>query len=754
MKNKRNVQRLEGRSKADGKAKYGADVRVPDMAHAVGVSLGVCSARIDTLHLEKALKSPGILGIFTAEDIPGKIGYGLFADDEPIFVADTLRMAGDVVALVVAETKAQAEYAAGLVTADLTMLPTVLSIEEALNGKTEVNPAFAGNICSDVSLRHGNADKAIHEAEVVVDATYDTAIVEHAYIEPEVMTVIPLENGRLEIKGATQHPFYIKQVVCDALDIPDDMVVVRPDTLGASFGGKVEISAAMAARAAVATKKLNRPVQYVLSRKESITQSHKRHGISSHVRLGASADGILTTLIVDAVMDAGAYINESPIVSWKTVNCGPGPYRIPNVSYRNRGIMTNNIVCGAMRGFGTPQAIFALENAINELAAKLQLSPLELRKKNLLKQGDETASGQKLTEHAVSMEEVLNVVAEKLDFENKFLTYSQTQEGHLKRGVGIGCSIRGVSFGADSVDLGRARIRLEKDGRFRLYCPMMEMGQGAETVLTQICAEALGMPIEKVSRESPETDRSPDTGAAGASRGTFIGGNAILDCVHKLKDNISDIYGSDVAELEDQTVFLKNGKTLSWEEVRAEMNRKGISADFDGEYLVPPQTWDEGNCQGNAFVSYVYSCHGAEVEVNVETGQVKVLRMVGCHDAGRIINPVAAEGQVTGGMAMGIGQALTEEIECRGPYGTISNDNFDRYLIPTSMDVGKLEVYFIEHPDDSGPLGAKSLGEPAMEPTPAAVIAAINHALGNSGAIRTMPANLEVVQKAALRFNQ
>ena len=744
----RSHRRLHVEDKLSGRAAYGADLRRSDLMYAKGVSPGCAAGRIEEIDVSACLAVPGVAAVYTARDLPGHNGFGLFTDDEPILARDEVKFAGDVAALVVAESRQAAEEGGRRIRFSIAPVKPLLSVEEALASPRRIHPGYAGNICADKRVVKGSAAAALERADVVVEETYHTSWVEHAYLEPEVMSVLPMEGGRLEIRGAMQHPFYMRQVVCEALALPESQVVVHPDVLGGSFGGKVEISGAMAARAALAALRLGRPVLYVLSREESVAQSHKRHGIRFHVRLGASREGTLEALEVRALMDAGAYVNESPIVSWKTVTCGPGPYVLPHVSYRNTAVLTNNMVCGAMRGFGTPQAIFAMESAMNELAQRLGMSPTELRRKNFLHEGDATATSHVLRDHAVSIAGVMERAARALGFDEKFARYSRIQEGPLRRGVGVACSIRGVSFGADSEDTGRARIVPQADGTVEFMCPMMEMGQGAETVLSQICADALGLPLERVRRLQPETDRSPDTGAAGASRGTFIGGNAILQAAAALKGQIAACLGAEPVDFSQGQVLVGDRK-LSWEELYRELCARGKTPDAAAAYTVPLMPWDEEHCQGDAFISYTYSCHAAEVEVDTQTGQVRVLRMTACHDAGRIVNPQMAAGQVYGGMAMGLGMALMEEVEADPRSGVIRTDNYDTYLLPTALDACPFCVEFLEHPDASSPFGAKSLGEPAMEPAPAAILGAVNHALGSAGAVRRMPADLETVFFAA-----
>ena len=745
----KSCRRIRVAEKLSGKAVYGADLHLPHMLYAKGVTSGTARAEILAVHTEAARKIPGVRAVYTAKDIPGKRNFGIFCKDEQILAEKYVKCEADVIAVVIADTPESASRGAKAVTAELQELPPVLTVEEALSRKTVINPAYPDNICSHFHVVKGDASAALAKAAVVIDETYETSWVEHAYLEPEAVVIVPHPDGSLEMRGGTQNPFYNKQVLCDALCLPEEKVLVNPDCVGGSFGGKSGQIGAMAVRAALGALQFGCPVSYVLSREESIQQSHKRHGIRTHIRLGADADGTLAALDARAVMDAGAYVNESPIVTWKSINCGLGPYRLPEVYYDNTTVMTNNMVCGAMRGFGTPQAIFALESALNELAQRLHMNPLDLRRKNFLREGDRTGNNQLLQGHVVSIRSVAERAARAIDFDRKFQAYAASADRPVRRGVGIACAMRGVSFGADSADTGRAKVTVLPNGTLELRCPIMEIGQGADTVLTQLCADAFQLPLSRVVRANPETNHSPDTGTAGASRGTFIAGNAILMAAASLRAQIAWSFDADAGsvEFQDGQVIIR-GEAHSWADVYRSLQQRKISASVTGEYTVPTGPWDANTCQGNAFISYVYSCHAAEVEVDTETGQVKVLEMVGCHDCGRVVNPLMAEGQVTGGMVMGIGMALTEAVET-DRRGMIKTKNFDSYILPTAKDACRMTVLFEENPDSCGPFGSKGLGEPAMEPAPAAVSAAVNMALGSAGSLRKIPATLEDVFFAA-----
>lgn len=742
-------RRIRVEEKLNGSAVYGADLHLPHMLYAAGVTSGEVCAEIRAVHTEAAMQVPGVRAVYTAKDIPGKKTFGIFCEDEQILAERYVKCEGDVVAVVIADSPRSARRGARAVTMDLRVLPPVRTAEEGLSAETAVNPEYPDNICAYFHVIKGDASAALARSPVVVDETYGTTWVEHAYLEPEAVVMVPRGDGTLEMRGGTQNPFYNRRVLCEALCLPPEKVLVSPDCVGGSFGGKSGQIGAMAVRAGLGALEFGCPVSYVLDREESIRQSHKRHGIQTRIRLGADRSGRLLALEARAVMDAGAYVNESPIVTWKSINCGLGPYRLPDAYYDNTTVLTNNMVCGAMRGFGTPQAIFALESAMNELAQRLHMNPLELRRRNFLRQGDRTGSNQLLRGHVVSACSVAERAARAIDFDRKFAAYSRRTDGPLRRGVGIACAMRGVSFGADSEDTGRAKITILPGGRLELRCPIMEIGQGADTVLSQMCADAFQLPLERIVHADPETSRSPDTGTAGASRGTFIAGNAILMAAAALRGQIAACTDADPGQVafRDGSVYV-SGRQYTWDEILHALERHGGGSSVTGQYTVPVGAWDGETCQGDAFISYVYSCHAAEVEVNTDTGEVRVLEMAGCHDCGRLVNPRMAAGQVTGGMVMGIGMALTEAVEV-DRRGLIKTGNFDSYILPTAMDACKMTVLFEENEDPCGPFGSKGLGEPAMEPAPAAVSGAVNMALGDAGRLRSIPMTLEDVFFAA-----
>lgn len=745
----RPVNRLDAYEKVTGKAKYGGDLCFEGMLHAKGVYAENPHARIVRIDTSLAEQLEGVVCVITAKDIPGLKVIGEVMLDQYILADDKTRFFGDVVACVAAETAELAELAARLIRVEYEPLPGLYSTAEAENNETIVTADYPGNVVAVSKTCKGDVEEGFAHSDVIVDTCYRTQFVEHAYIEPEAIVAVPgFEGKKLTIYGSLQNPFMVRTSVCRSLNLPMAKVSVVQSALGGTFGGKLESVEPLAVRAGLIALRTGRPVRYVLTREESIRESYKRHPFHFHIRLGAKADGTLQALQTEAVADSGAYANWACGVIGKAAHLGPGPYRNPNVLYEARAIATNNIHTGSMRGFGTPQAVYAMENAMDELAEKLGISPLELRKKNALHTGDASGTGQILDKHEVTVLQVLENAAKAIGYEEKYEKYNRENHGLIRRGVGIACSLRGVSIGAEGLDVSRVYIEVEEDGSVLVSCGYTEQGQGLRTALAQITAEALGCDLERITMNPADSSRAPSSGAAIASRGTFTGGSAIIDAANRIKAILAKPLADKYQIPAEQIVFWNDrvwcgDQVLTFSETVAACYGAGMTPASNGTFVNYPLAWDHEKNNGEAFVSYTYSCHAAEVEVDLGTGQVRVLKMAGSHDAGRVINQTLACGQVFGGMVMGAGMALTEDLASRR--GICKNLNFDRYIIPTFMDVGDNEAIMVDNPDPRGPFGAKSLGEPATEPAAAAVSCAVNHALRGVGRLHNLPFDLESV---------
>lgn len=742
--------RVDALEKVRGQAIYGNDICFKNMLYTKCVYSSYAHAWLKSVDTAAAEAYPGVACVITTKDVPGEKMTGELVQDQYAIADDKVRHMGDAIAVVAAETQEIADEAAKLVTAVYDPLPALLNTDIAEGNDLVVSNMYPGNVCADFPAKKGDFDAAKATADVVVETQYETQHVEHAYIEPETLIAVPNDHrDALTIYGSLQNPFMVRMSVARATALPLNKVRVLQSNLGGSFGGKLEAAEPPAIRAAICALITGRPVKSSLTREDSFRETHKRHPVKFHHEIAAKRDGTITGIRFKAVNDCGAYVVMSRDVAWKILSLGAGPYNVPNVTVRSQSIMTNNIQTGSMRGFGTPQMIFAMENSLDELAEKLGMSPLELRRKNILKTGDVSPVGHKITTHNVSALQVLNTAANAIGYEDKYWKYLRENTGPIRRGVGIAVSMRGVSIGAHGLDVGRTYIEVLTDGSVNVAMGLTEQGQGLRTVMTLIAADALGVSADRVNVDLADTHRSPDTGAAIASRGTFIGGNAIIDAARQIKQLIADSlverYGGRAEMVmfgNDHVTF--EGRSIGFREAVSICYGTGRTPAAVGTFVNQKLPWDDTVGHGEPFSTYTYSCHAAEVEVDTETGKVEVIKMVGCHDAGRVINPPAANGQVFGGMVMGAGMALTESLNI-DRRGQIRADNFDNYIIPTFMDVPDNESYMIDDPDPRGPFGAKSLGEPATEPGAAAVACAVNHALHGICRLRKLPLDLETV---------
>lgn len=747
----KNKRRLEAYQKVNGKAIYGDDIRIEGLTYAYGVPAKYTSARIQSIDTEKAEKAEGVVCVVTYKDLPGDKLMGEDIQDQYIFAVDRVITVGDIVALVVADTQEHARAAGCLVHVDYEPLQPVTDVRKAMDSDIVVNPYKEDNICSSCFIHKGKPEDNRGDDEVTVNASYDCRWQEHAYIEPEAIVAYPGRDGRgVVIEGSMQSLYNPAVSIHKSLNIPMNEITVTAKTVGGSFGGKLESPEVMAVRAAAAAMKCKRPVKYVLTREESMQQSHKRHPFSFDVSVSAKRDGSLTCFRASSYADAGAYANMSPGVIFKAVSLGAGPYVVPNVFIESKAVYTNNITTGSMRGFGNPQGIYARECILDELAEKLAMSPYLLRKKNVMRRGDATGSGQIIDFEDIGAETALDEVARKLDYEEKYWRYRRENPGRTRRrGVGISLSYRGNSYGTGVPDIGRCYIEVKQDGSALLSIGLTEIGQGLQTTMVQLAAEALGISDTEVEITESSTSRAPATGICNASRGTFIGGNAILDAARQIhgciKEALIEIYDCpmDAISFEADQVHLGE-RTISFKEAVQVTYASGRTPAFTGSYKTPDPKFNPEKGEGDTFYEYTYSCIGAEVEVDTCTGQTRVLHVVSAHDIGRAINPKMAKEQIIGGGVMAQGYALTEDI-C-SVKGAAKHDNYDQYIIPGIMDVPEeFDPIIIENPNERGPYGARSLGEPVLDPGLGAFINAVNCALGELGKIRTAPADLETV---------
>jgi len=516
---------------------------------------------------------------------------------------------------------------------------------------------------------------------------------------------------------------------------------------GGGFGGKEDVPNEICACAALAAWKVGRPVKLVYSREEDFVRSSKRHPMEVTFRLGARRDGTFTAASVRAVADAGAYSTLTPVVAFRAAAHATGPYEIPNVRVDVYSVYTNRQTTGAFRGFGQPQVIFANESVVDEVASALGIDPIEIRLRNCLDVGKRTGTNHLLTE-SVGLRETLERARDLADWNAKRAGVSHSAGksasegapertvavGRLRRGIGVGSIYYGVSLGARglALDGSGAHVNVYRDGSIRIGVGGTEMGQGLLTVLAQIASDSLGAPVENIHIERADTSAVPDSGPSVASRTTLMTGNAVIDAAAKLREVMgavaADALGVDPGNVEFRSGLVgADGKSMTFAELAEECWKRNVGTAADGWYAAPVSTFDE-NGQGDAYAVYSYATHVAEVEVDTETGHVRVLSVTAAHDVGRALNPVTLEGQIEGGVLQGVGMALYEQMKTTD--GTVDTPDFSTYIIPTSMDVPAIRTTFVEEPYSRGPFGAKGIGETPAMPGAVAIANAVAHALG------------------------
>jgi len=715
------IPRLDGHAKVTGRDIFGADgipadalwIRVIRSPHArARFSLG------DFSPLRRRL-----IVVLTAKDIPFN-GYGIYPDvkDQPVLADGLVRYRGEAVVALVGDRQTVLSIRDSDVPIDWTPEAPLFGVDAATaEGAPLVQADKPKNLLLDGGVRCGDAAGAFASCAAVAEGVFETAFVEHAYVEPEAGWAIRV-GDRIEIHATTQTPYMDRDEIANVMQLKPEAVRVVPTACGGGFGGKLDLS--VQPLIAVAAWKLRRPVALVYTRPESMAASTKRHPARVTAKFGCDAVGKLVACDVTATFDTGAYASWGPTVANRVPVHAMGPYAMPHVRTWGEAFFTNGPPAGAFRGFGVPQAAIAHEAMMDQLADTLSIDRLEFRHRNALRAGDTTACGQKL-EHSAGL-------AQCLDALRPHWTKAQAEvaafnagngikrRGPIRRGVGVGCMWYGIGNTSMS-NPSRMRVGLAADGTLTLYNGALDVGQGSNTIMTQIAADALGLPTAQFALVTGDTDLTADAGKTSASRQTFVSGRAAERAGQDLRQQILRLAnaGADaMLTLDRATLTVRDGAEVHALDL-AKVGPLLGEGTFD-----PPTTPLDKDGQGVPYATYGFAAQMAEVEVDIELGTVKVLRIVAAHDVGKAINPTLVEGQIEGGIAQGLGLALMEE------YLPGRTDNLHDYLIPTIGDVPKIECILIEDREPLGPSGAKGIGEPALVPTAPAILGAVHHATG------------------------
>jgi aldehyde oxidoreductase len=719
------VPRVDGVPKVTGADEFGAD-GVPADALWLRVVRSPHAAASFTLGDLDAFRRahPGVLAVLGARDVPFN-GFGIYPaiKDQPVLADGLVRYRGEaVLALVGSRDAVQAPRDTDLPVHYRTLEPVLGVTGAKAPGARRVQADRPENFLIGGLVRRGDAEAALADCAASTSLSVETGFVEHAYIEPEAGWARRV-GERIEVHVSTQTPYMDRDEVASVMRLRPGQVRIVPTACGGGFGGKLDLS--VQPLIAIAAWKLGRPVACVYSRPESMAATTKRHPARIDARFGCDAEGRLVACRIDADFDTGAYASWGPTVAGRVPVHASGPYAVPNVLVRSAALFTNAPPSGAFRGFGVPQAAIAHEAAMDALADRLGIDRLEFRHKNALRAGDVTGTGQTLA-HSAGLAACLEALRPHWRHAHAEAAALNRTAGPLRRGVGVGCMWYGIGNTSMS-NPSTMRITLAADGSITLLSGAVDIGQGSNTIMAQIAADVLGVPLGRIALVTGDTDLTADAGKTSASRQTFVSGAAVERAARDLRRQVLRLAnaGADAHLAFDGPMLqISDGGTVH----AIDLSRLPRRA--DGHVLLgegsfdPPTTALDANGQGVPYATYAFAAQLAVVEIDVELGTTKVLRIVAAHDVGRAINPLQVEGQIEGGIAQGLGLALMEE------YLPGRTENLHDYLIPTAGDMPRIETILIEDAEPLGPFGAKGVGEPGLVPTAPAILGAIDHATG------------------------
>jgi CO/xanthine dehydrogenase Mo-binding subunit len=746
------IPRIDVTEKVTGRAIFGPDLKLPGMLYGKVLRSPLPHARILNVDTSRAERLRGVRAVVTGKDLITR--YGVVIQDQPPYAHEKVRYIGDPVAGVAAVDRDTAEEALGLIHVDYEELPPVFDPLEAMKpgaplvheelgtywNSPIVFPQPGTNICNHFKLRKGDIEEGFHQSDFITENTFTTPMIQHCHLEPHVSISKFDPNGRITIWTSTQHPYTVRREVARFLNVPINRVRVIATCVGGGFGGKVLVKIEPLCLVLAMKVKNSRPVQIMLTREEEFYASSVRHPTITTIKAGVRKDGTLMALKTRMVFDTGAYADAGPVVTRSSGMAITGPYKIPNVSGDSLCVYTNKTISGAFRGFGVPQLMWGMDQTMDILAEGIGMDPVTFRLRNALEEGDISVTGQVL--HSVGIKDCLRKAAEAIEWGKPEKKY---------RGIGFGTLYKMTQTPSSS----SAFVKMSEDGSVEVLTSTVEIGQGSSTVLAQIAAEELGVDIDSVRVVSPDTDVTPYDHGVASSRSTFYMGNAVKQAAADAKRQLFEVAGEQMEvrpdDLESRGGFLyvRNGKGsgIPISAIRMGVTYgKGRPITGRGTFSVPEATLlDQETGQGTLpSIFWLYGVQGAEVEVDPDTGKVEILKIVGAHDLGRVLNPLNCEQQVEGAVVTGIGITLLEELVLQN--GTPVNRNFRDYRIPTALDAPEVEAFFVEATHKDGPFGAKGVGEPALAPTAPAIGNAVYRAIGVR--IKDLPITPEKILKA------
>ena len=730
------VTRVDAKEKVTGETVYGYDLAFPNMLHGKVLFSPKPHAKIKRIDTQKARKYPGVVAVITGKDTPWTHGEAI--KDKPFLAQGKVRCIGEPVAAVAAVDEDTAQAAIKLIEVDYEDLPAYFSPEEACKpGAIPIHEDFTSyrksnfvvgsplpNVCEHFKLRTGDVERGFQQAEILLEERYTIPVIQHAAMEPHsAHAQVDPESGRVTIWVANDAPFRALTEISEALELPKEKIRLINPPQGGGFGSKGGLKVE-AISIALAFYTGGQPVRVKFNREETFISTLTRHEAVIYIKSGVMKNGILMARQMTIYWGAGAYAEKSPTVCIRGSLPAPGPYRIPHVKVDGYAVYTNKPIAGAFRGYGIPQGAWACEQHMDELALRLGMDPLELRLKNVYVDGDISYWGEKL--HGVGLKETLLKAAEAIDW-NK------------PRPRGIGRGLACISKPTRSPTTSAAAVLINSKGEVKVLAGTVEIGQGCSTILSQMAAEELKVPIEKIQMAPLDTDVIPVDASTTSSRSTYHMGNAVRLAAIHAREQLSEM-ASPMLEAEKEDLSFSDGKVQLKDQpqmalpigevVRRKLGTNGVlKGNASYSYEIGKELDLETGHSDHASAFYMYATQAAEVTVDEETGRVRLLRMAAAHDVGKAINPMNCVAQIEGGLAMGIGAALHEQLVIDDS-GKVRNPSFLDYHLLTSMDLPKIIPIIVECAEPEGPYGAKGLGEPVLAPTPAAIGNAVADALG------------------------
>ena len=713
----RSVPRKEGRDKVTGRARYIDDFTFPGMLYGATVRSPCARGRIRGISFEGGIPWNEFT-VVTAKDIPGRNYVALILADQPFLADGVVNHPEEPVVLLAHPDKYLLEEARRQVRLEIEPLPAVFTLEDSLSRKEVV--WGEDNLLKSIRVEKGNVDDVWAGADFIIEGEYRTGAQEQLYIENNGMVAIATPEEGVTVWGSLQCPYYVHKALVPLFGLPEDKVRVIQAATGGGFGGKEEYPSMIAGHAALLAWKSGKPVKIIYDRAEDMAATTKRHPSRTRHRTAVSKEGKLLGMEIDFVIDGGAYATLSAVVLSRGTIHAAGPYVCPNIRIRSHAVATNAPPHGAFRGFGAPQSTFALERHLNKVARAVGLSPEEFRRRNFIHEGQTTATGQVIREQ-VDMNRLLERAFELSDYRAKIERFARENKSNRnQKGIGFASFMHGAGFtgGGETQLASVVGVEATAEGRVRVLAASTEIGQGTNTILSQIAADALGLDYDLIEVAPPDTGTVPNSGPTVASRTCMVVGKLVESAALGLKQTLLG------------KGFLREGYSCAdFAQACGDHIKKFGPLKTFSQYQTPPEIhWDEENYRGDAYSTYAWAVYVAEVTVDSLTYEVCVDDFVAVQEVGQVVHPVLAAGQIEGGVAQGIGFALYENVVWQE--GRMVNNQMTNYIMPTAADTPPIRVFFEEVPYGYGPGGAKGIGELPLDGTAPAIVNAIENAIG------------------------